>query len=512
MLSDADRRRQYDAYGHEGLRAGGGAPNFEGFGSVSDLFSAFFGSGGFDGAFGSGRGARGGGAIQGADVVVAVGGRPRRRRARPHRRGLLRGRGALRALPRQRRRARHADRHVRALPRLGPAPGRLAHRVRPARAHRGLRRLRRRRPRAGAALRGLPRRRARMRDRAPWPSPCPAGIADGQRIRVAGRGHAGERGGPNGDLIVVVRVREDERFIRDGEDLHTVVDVAAPLAALGTTVQVPAHRRRRPARDPRGHAARRGAHAARPRHARRAAHAHRRPARARQRRHPAPALPRAARAAAPARRLAHRAQPRARTRACSPSSSARSRDDGRRRPVDRARAHAPRGERRAPRPARHPGPARAGRARARGAAAAAARRGGGDGAGARRGRVRDVRAAGGAPQRARHPRARGRRACSTSRSPTSRPAGRRAGTSTCGPVEVGGAARAAAVARRRGGRPRDRPGRAVRRGHAPDDAAVPGAAARRGAAAARCATGARGPACSPSPPRGWAGARSPRSR
>src|SRR5215218_11024472 len=55
VLSDADRRRQYDAYGHEGLRAGGGVPNFEGFGSVSDLFSAFFGSGGFDTAFGTGR-------------------------------------------------------------------------------------------------------------------------------------------------------------------------------------------------------------------------------------------------------------------------------------------------------------------------------------------------------------------------------------------------------------------------------------------------------------------------
>ncbi|MGH2948957.1 MAG: J domain-containing protein, partial [Solirubrobacteraceae bacterium] len=50
---------------------------------------------------------------------------------------------------------------------------------------------------------------------------------------------AGERGGPNGDLYVVVRVREDERFLRDGGDLVTVVDVPAPLAALGTTVQVP---------------------------------------------------------------------------------------------------------------------------------------------------------------------------------------------------------------------------------------------------------------------------------
>ena len=67
----------------------------------------------------------------------------------------------------------------------------------------------------------------------------PAGIADGQRLRVTGRGHAGERGGPAGDLFVVVRVKEDERFIRDREDLVTVVDVAAPLAALGTTIQVP---------------------------------------------------------------------------------------------------------------------------------------------------------------------------------------------------------------------------------------------------------------------------------
>jgi molecular chaperone DnaJ len=67
----------------------------------------------------------------------------------------------------------------------------------------------------------------------------PAGIADGQRIRIAGRGHTGERGGPPGDLYVLVHVREDPRFVRDGDDLVTAVDVAAPLAALGTTVEVP---------------------------------------------------------------------------------------------------------------------------------------------------------------------------------------------------------------------------------------------------------------------------------
>jgi molecular chaperone DnaJ len=67
----------------------------------------------------------------------------------------------------------------------------------------------------------------------------PAGIADEQRIRLSGRGHAGERGGPPGDLYVFVRVTDDERFVRDGNDLVTVVDVPAPAAALGTTVSVP---------------------------------------------------------------------------------------------------------------------------------------------------------------------------------------------------------------------------------------------------------------------------------
>src|SRR3954464_4980320 len=63
VLSDAERRRTYDAYGHEGLRSGGFAPNFHGAGSISDLFSAFFGQGGgFDSAFGGTR--MRGGAVQ----------------------------------------------------------------------------------------------------------------------------------------------------------------------------------------------------------------------------------------------------------------------------------------------------------------------------------------------------------------------------------------------------------------------------------------------------------------
>jgi molecular chaperone DnaJ len=67
----------------------------------------------------------------------------------------------------------------------------------------------------------------------------PAGIADGQRIRMSGHGHAGEAGAPPGDLYVLVTVNEDERFVREGDDLITALDVAAPLAALGGSLEVP---------------------------------------------------------------------------------------------------------------------------------------------------------------------------------------------------------------------------------------------------------------------------------
>src|ERR1700759_2557233 len=46
VLSDSQKRATYDRYGHDGIRQSGGAPNFEGFGSVADIFEQFFGGGG----------------------------------------------------------------------------------------------------------------------------------------------------------------------------------------------------------------------------------------------------------------------------------------------------------------------------------------------------------------------------------------------------------------------------------------------------------------------------------
>src|SRR5690242_5545742 len=80
VLSDPERRATYDRYGHEGLRSGGYAPNFEGFGSVADIFDAFFGAGAGSGGglfgdlFGGGGGRMGGaaGPVQGGDVAVTA--------------------------------------------------------------------------------------------------------------------------------------------------------------------------------------------------------------------------------------------------------------------------------------------------------------------------------------------------------------------------------------------------------------------------------------------------------
>jgi molecular chaperone DnaJ len=67
----------------------------------------------------------------------------------------------------------------------------------------------------------------------------PAGVKDGQRIRLAGKGAPGRRGGPAGDLFVVVHVSDHGLFGRRGEDLTLTVPITFPEAVLGTTLTVP---------------------------------------------------------------------------------------------------------------------------------------------------------------------------------------------------------------------------------------------------------------------------------
>jgi molecular chaperone DnaJ len=227
ILSDAERRATYDRYGHEGLRSGGYSPNFEGFGSIGDLFNAFFG-GGFGGAAGPAQGEDVAVALD-IDLVEAANGVKRQiafqavdRCERCHGNGAepgtpietcerCGGAGQLQAVTRtpfgQMMRTMTCD--------VCHGDGRVA--TQPCRECRG---------------------RGRLANRSELEVDVPAGISDGQRIRLGGRGHAGEAGAPSGDLYVIVNVADDDRFVREGDHLITSLDVAAPLAALGGTLEV----------------------------------------------------------------------------------------------------------------------------------------------------------------------------------------------------------------------------------------------------------------------------------
>ncbi len=68
----------------------------------------------------------------------------------------------------------------------------------------------------------------------------PPGVENGTRIRYGGEGDAGRNGGPRGDLYVVLSIQPHDFFERDGSDLHCVIPISFPQAALGAEVSIPA--------------------------------------------------------------------------------------------------------------------------------------------------------------------------------------------------------------------------------------------------------------------------------
>ena len=66
----------------------------------------------------------------------------------------------------------------------------------------------------------------------------PAGVEDGTRIRYGGEGDAGRLGGPKGDLYIVLTVRQHDLFERHGHDLHCVIPISFPQAALGAEIEI----------------------------------------------------------------------------------------------------------------------------------------------------------------------------------------------------------------------------------------------------------------------------------
>ncbi len=230
ILSDPERRATYDRYGHEGLRSGGYASNFDAAGSISDLFNAFFGGG-------SQFGASSGSAL-GGDIAVAVemtlveasaGAKLDVAFEAIDRCEHCHGNGAEPGTPIERCTRCNGAGQVQSVMRT---PFGQMMRTSICEACHGDGRL----PTIPCAeCRGHGQKAVKRSEQVA----VPAGIADGQRIRVSGRGHVGERGAPSGDLYVLVRVQPDERFIREGDDLITALDVPAPLAALGAKLEVP---------------------------------------------------------------------------------------------------------------------------------------------------------------------------------------------------------------------------------------------------------------------------------
>jgi molecular chaperone DnaJ len=236
VLSDPRRRRTYDAFGHEGLRSGGWAPRSAGFGSFDDVLQSLFGRADpmFGDLFGFGsQGPAAGGDVAAeveltlAEVVSGAAREVRFEAVSPCER--CRGNGAEPGTPintcetcggagRVQQVARTAFGQLVQTSACPTCNGAGKVPVSPCEQCDG----------SGREL----------RERS-WEVEIPAGIESGQRIRIAGAGHAGDAGARQGDLYVEVRVREDERFDRQGTELVSRVPIPVTTAILGGEVSVP---------------------------------------------------------------------------------------------------------------------------------------------------------------------------------------------------------------------------------------------------------------------------------
>jgi molecular chaperone DnaJ len=228
VLSNPETRELYDRYGHAGLRGGGFQPGHFDFSSLSDLFSAFFGDD-LLGGRGRSRGAdlsavveielaeaatgvtrdvpfevavtcsrcAGDGAEPGTNVVTCE---------------TCAGMGRVQQVSRS-----VFGEFVRTS--TCPTCGGTGRRIEvPCTQCEGL---------------------GRVLEERTLSVTVPPGIHDGQRIRLSGEGHAGSLGARAGDIYVLVHVKPDPRFVREGDDIFSTADLTMTQAALGANVTIP---------------------------------------------------------------------------------------------------------------------------------------------------------------------------------------------------------------------------------------------------------------------------------
>jgi molecular chaperone DnaJ len=229
VLSKSETRELYDRYGHAGLRSGGFQPGTFDFGSLSDLFAAFFG----DDLIG-GRAGR----TRGADLIAEV-----EIELAEAATGVTREVPFRVAVPCTRCGGDGAEpgTEITTCPTCGGA-GRLQQVSRSVFGEFV-------RTQTCSTCGGSGRKiespctvcsgAGRVIEERLLDVEIPAGIHDGQQLRLGGEGHAGLFGSRSGDAYVRVRVLGDPRFVREGDDIFTTVDLTMTQAALGAKLTVP---------------------------------------------------------------------------------------------------------------------------------------------------------------------------------------------------------------------------------------------------------------------------------
>jgi molecular chaperone DnaJ len=232
VLSKPETRELYDRFGHAGLRSGGYQPTGVDFGSLSDLFSAFFG----DDLFGAAAQPRG--RQRGADIAAEVEidlteaakgvkrevtfkaevfcdvceGSGMEPGTEPTTCPTCKGQGMFQQVSQS---IFGQIMRTQTCQTCGGSGKVIEHACK----------------NCGGSGREVEERKLEVE--------IPAGIHDRQPIRISGEGHAGSRGGRAGDVYVQVRVRPDERFVREGDDLVSTLELTMTQAALGGKVTVP---------------------------------------------------------------------------------------------------------------------------------------------------------------------------------------------------------------------------------------------------------------------------------
>ncbi|MDD3440055.1 MAG: molecular chaperone DnaJ [Kiritimatiellae bacterium] len=262
ILSNADLRQRYDQFGWDAFERGGGRSGFGGAGHI-DLEEALRA---FASAFGGGGGGFGGGSFF-EGLFGAMGGSPRDRG------GRARGADLRYDLEIDFEEAAFGSRRELSLQIVEDcetckgtgADGKSKPETCPKCGGRGMVvssngffQVRQPCPHCGGTGEFIrhPCRACRGEGRVKMPRKIslaiPAGVDTGSRMRLTGKGEGGARGGPPGDLFVVLHVRPHELFARQGQDIHTDIPIPFHIAALGGEVQVPTLRGDVPLKIPAG--------------------------------------------------------------------------------------------------------------------------------------------------------------------------------------------------------------------------------------------------------------------